>query len=91
MINSLLMTFCDTLFHLSMKCGFKLLVLQTADLYMHSSINPKFGGKLGSGITSFQFIQTSDQDFDHFHEHHYLQTVSDVNIASFSLLQFKTK
>ena len=47
---------------------------------------PKFGSQPGLGIISFQFIQTFDQNFVLLAEHHYLQTLSDVIIASFPSL-----
>ena len=60
---------------------------------LHMSLHwfPIVGSQSGLGIISFQFMQTFNQNFLALAEHHYLQTLSDISIASFPSLLLNGK
>ena len=88
--TALLMMLCNMLQHVLMRHWFTSLISQTVVLYMHSSTNPKFGCQPCLDVISFQFIQTFDHNYVLLAEHHYLQTSSDISIALFPNLLFKS-
>ena len=55
------------------------------------TIVPKFGSQQGLDVISFQFIQGFDHNCIVVAEHRHLQTLSDISIALFLLLLFKSK
>jgi len=81
------MMFCDMLAHVSTRRCFK---SQTVSCTRVPVLSHKFGSQPDLCVVSFQFIGTFDQNFVHA-EQHYLQTPSDVNIASLPSLLFKNK
>ena len=73
---------CDMLALVSVRHCFKSLV---------SALITKFSSQRGLGIICFLFIPTLTGTFVILAEHRYLQMLSDIGIASFPLLLFKSK
>jgi len=76
--------------YMSVRCCFKSLVLGGVSSKCVLTLIPKLGSQQGVGIISFQFVQTFDQNLSLLNTIIY-KHLSDVSIASYSSLPFKSK